>query len=119
MLNIDNILLIYYLFIYLVPDDTSLTDSESSFDPEGTSPLLQQQILQDEKLSPNGLNLHSLDEELMNRNELKRNSTKVTLDASRKQKEESRSKKLAERLVIYFIIYSYNICYYYDYYLIF
>mmetsp|Transcript_13135 Transcript_13135/g.13597 ORF Transcript_13135/g.13597 Transcript_13135/m.13597 type:complete len:695 (+) Transcript_13135:27-2111(+) len=81
------------------PDDASLTDSESSFDAEGTSPLLQQQLLQDEKSSPNGLNIHSLDEELMNRNELKRISVKLSVDATKKQKEESRSKKLAERLV--------------------
>ena len=87
------------IFLYLAPDDASLTDSESSFDPEGT-PLLQQQLLQDEKLNSNGLNL--LDDDLMNRNELKRISGKVSLDATKKQKEESRSKKLAERLVIFF-----------------
>lgn len=35
----------------------------------------------------------------MNRNELKRISVKLSVDATKKQKEESRSKKLAERLV--------------------
>lgn len=80
----------------VAPDDISLTESDASFDPD-----LPQQLLKEEK-SLVGHTAHlphnTHDEDLMNRYDLKRMSVKVSLDATRKEKEETRSKKLAERL---------------------
>jgi hypothetical protein len=85
-------------------DDASLTDSEASYDPELSSP--QPHTKEDKSLLLHGHHgnhplaaSHHHDDDLMNRSDLKRVSAKVSLDATRREKEESRSKKLAERLV--------------------
>jgi hypothetical protein len=92
---------------FAVPDDVSLTDSENSFDLDDSPHAPQPHSKDDKSLTHHAL-LHLTgnnssgaehEHELMNRHELKRNSTKVSADAARRQKDESRSKKLAERLV--------------------
>lgn len=94
------------MLFFVVGDDASLTDSESSYDQEIASPRPSQPHLKEDKsLLLHGHHGNPLatpghhDDDLMNRSDLKRVSAKVSLDATRREKEESRSKKLAERLV--------------------